>query len=439
MRLFLILFFITPLFLFGQDGFKLNSKKKKLKIPFQLINNLIFIPINVNGVDLNFLLDTGVEETILFSLDDKEEIQFFNVETIKLRGLGSSEYIEGLKSDKNKLHISNDFWDDNHQLFIILDQTFNISSSVGIPVNGIIGSKVFKNYKIEINYITKKLIVHQNSNRLDRKLNKKFKEFDIALEKNKPYIVANLTFESKNLNARLLLDIGNTDALWLFPSRVKDLEIPKKNFDDYLGKGFSGEIYGKRAKVDKLLFDTFQFKEPYVSFPDSISIQHVTLAKDRIGSVGAEILRRFRLVFDYQNNKLYLKKNSHFSHPFNFNMSGVEFVHEGLQWVQETVMLSTTNQNTNNGGTLINLDPYKYKFELKPVFSIGNVRKNSPAFEVGLKKGDVVISINGKKTYNMSLQELNNLMKSEEGKKIIIEVERKNLLYKYTFYLKSIL
>jgi hypothetical protein len=36
-------------------------------------------------------------------------------------------------------------------LYIIVDQNFNISSHVGIPVNGIIGS-VFNNNLFEINY-----------------------------------------------------------------------------------------------------------------------------------------------------------------------------------------------------------------------------------------------------------------------------------------------
>jgi hypothetical protein len=42
--------------------------------------------------------------------------------------------------------------------------------------------------------------------------------------------------------------------------------------------------------------------------PDEFSIQHVNLVKDRKGSVGGEIMRRFYLIFDYANNKLYLKK-----------------------------------------------------------------------------------------------------------------------------------
>jgi hypothetical protein len=50
-----------------------SKEVNKVKIPFS-INNLVFIPINVNGVELTFLLDSGVKETILFSLEEKNEI-----------------------------------------------------------------------------------------------------------------------------------------------------------------------------------------------------------------------------------------------------------------------------------------------------------------------------------------------------------------------------
>jgi hypothetical protein len=46
----------------------------------------------------------------------------------------------------------------NHLLYIIVDQNFNISSHVGIPVNGIIGSSVFNNNLFEINYEKRKVV-----------------------------------------------------------------------------------------------------------------------------------------------------------------------------------------------------------------------------------------------------------------------------------------
>lgn len=70
----------VPFMLFGQGDFVMENNATKVTIPFKLINNLIFIPIKVNGVELNFLLDSGVEETILFSMEEKQEVSFNNVE-----------------------------------------------------------------------------------------------------------------------------------------------------------------------------------------------------------------------------------------------------------------------------------------------------------------------------------------------------------------------
>ena len=47
--------------------------------------------------------------------------------------------------------------------------------------------------------------------------------------------------------------------------------------------------------------NVFEFKNPIVAFPDSSSIKNVKMVSGRLGSVGGEILRRFILVFDYQN------------------------------------------------------------------------------------------------------------------------------------------
>lgn len=52
----------------------------------------------------------------------------------------------------------------------------------------------------------------------------------------------------------------------------------------------------------------FEFKNPIVSFPDSSSIKNVKMVVDRIGSVGGEVLKRFTIILDYADRKMYLKK-----------------------------------------------------------------------------------------------------------------------------------
>ncbi|MBW4361640.1 PDZ domain-containing protein [Flavobacterium taihuense] len=436
---FLLLISIMPVF--AQDGFVFDKEIEKVTVPLILINNLVFIPIKVNGVELNFLLDTGVEETILFSLEDNPDVNFYNSEKITLRGLGSEEAIEGLKTTNNILELNG--LTSHHQLiYVILDQSFNLSSQIGIPVNGIIGYQFFKDNLVRIDYASKKVIIYKNDDERRKKIERKFSIVPITIEKFKPYLKGNVVMNESNLDVKMLIDIGNSDSVWLFQNLSEQIKVPVRNFEDFLGKGFSGDIEGKRARISEFSFDKYDFKSPIVAFPDSSSIKSVRMVQNRVGSVGGEILKRFSVIFDYGNERLYLKKNSNFNEPFTYNKSGIEIKHNGLQWVQETVKLETVPLSGgitfDSSGKNITND-FKYKFQLKPIYEIANIRKKSPAANSGLQVGDVIISVNKSPAYRYSLQKMNEMFKSEEDKWIYLEVERNNQILKFAFQLQDIL
>ena len=439
-RLLLLLLNLFLLPVFAQQGFQFEKEINKVSVPFKLINNLIFVPIKVNGVELNFLLDTGVSETILFSLEEKKEVLFSNTEKILLKGLGNQIAVEGLKSKNNVLEFSS-LKMPNQLLYIVLDPDFNLSSHIGIPVNGIVGYQFFRNNLVEINYRKKKIIVFKDIPKNRKKIERKFDAMAITVEKFKPYIKGTVTLEGNSIPVKLLVDIGNSDAVWLFQDRSKFIKVPEKSFDDYLGKGFSGDVIGKRAKIEKMTMYDFEFNNPIAAFPDSSSIRNVSMVPDRMGSVGGEILKRFDLVFDYRNEQLFLKKNGNYSQPFSYNKSGVEIQHNGLQWVQETVpmeMVKTPRANSEVNVYSAKTE-FKYKFQVKPLYEIANVRANSPAAIAGLLKGDIIIKINNNPTYKYSLQDIITLFRSDVDKWITLEIERKNEIRKFKFQLNDIL
>ena len=436
---FLFLMQILPVLC--QEGFVFDEGVDKVTVHVNLINNLVFIPIKVNGVELNFLLDTGVEETILFSLEDNPNVSFYNSEKISLKGLGSEEAIEGLKTTNNILEL--DGLKSDHQLiYVILDQSFNLSSQIGIPVNGIIGYQFFKDNLVRVNYSSKKVVIYKNNEKNREKFEKKFSKTKISIERYKPYLMGNVDINESNVGVKLLIDIGNSDSVWLFQNLSEKIDVPSKNFEDFLGKGFSGDIEGKRARISEFYFDDYTFKNPIVAFPDSSSIKSVRMVENRVGSVGGEILKRFAVIFDYKNEKLYLKKNSNFNAPFTYNKSGVEIQHNGLQWVQETVKLETVPVSGavtfDSRGEKV-LDNFKYKFQLKPIYEISNIRKNSPAAICGLQVGDVILKINSMAVYTYSLQKINEMFKSDEDKWVDLEIERNSQVLKFKFQLTDIL
>lgn len=442
MRLKQLLFFLLlSVHGFSQSEFQINNLKNKVVIPFKLINNLIFIPVSINGEQLTFLLDTGVEQTILFSLDDKDEVKLFEVEKLKLRGLGSKEAIDSYKSSGNKVEIK-DFVDYKHEIYVVLDQEFNFSSHVGIPVNGIIGSNFFRKHIVEINYDKKKVIVYNhNQKKVDKRLQENFVKNAITIEDEKPYCISNIKTNEQTIPSKLLVDTGNSDAVWVFLNKTDKIKLPENNIQDYLGRGFSGNVYGKRARMSSFEFGNKTFYNPLITFPDSTSLKSVNFVPNRVGSLGSEIISRFTIVFDYLNNAVYTKPSKRINDPFNFNMSGIEVEHAGLEWVEEAVderVISGIKIYTDKTPYKIQ-DNLKIHFTLKPVFKIASVRVDSEAEKAGLKVGDRILKINRQAGHWLSIQIINELLKSEEGKPIEIEVVRDSKIFKFNFQLKNII
>ncbi|MDQ0477154.1 hypothetical protein QF004_001676 [Chryseobacterium sp. MDT2-18] len=431
----IILIFIFT-FSFAQKGFKILHQKKTV-IPFKLINNLIFIPININGVDLTFLLDSGVNETILFSLD-KKEVNFKDVEKIKFSGLGESMDIEGLKSENNTVSIGKDYKDAKHTVFIILDEGINFSSHVGIPVNGIIGYQFFKDHPVEINFTSKKITVFNDENSLIKR-QKRFTEFPITIENNKPYIMVDVEMTDKKVQSKMLIDLGNSDAIWLFPKLIENFEYNRPNIDDYLGRGFNGDIFGKRSRIHNLYLGKFNFAEPLTAMPDEYSIQNLKLVPGRKGSVGNDILRRFTVIFDYQGQRILLKRNKNYNDPFLFNSSGLDIQQNGMTWEKDLVEVETKkNIKAADGIEVIDqTQKFQYNFVLKPKFSVAGCRKDSPCFVAGIRKNDQLISIDKKPVNNMTMEKINNYFKEGNGKKIDLKIERGNQVLNFTITLED--
>lgn len=429
-----ILFILLPILLFSQT--RITTSKESVKIPFELINDVIVIDVKCNNVGLKMIFDTGSNNNILFS-SPKEEIEFKNSKKISLMGLGIGEEINAHLSKNNTLEI-NSIQDSNFEILVITDQNIDVVNKFGVEINGVIGTSFFKNYILEINYDKKYLVLHKSNNRkVGRKL-KKYTEENIDLENNKAFLKIKTSLNSERIfTSKLLMDTGLGDSVWLFEN--DSVVRPDLFIKDFLGRGLSGDIHGDRARISTLKVNKFIFKDALVSFPDVKTLSILNIKKDRNGSLGGSFLKRFNWILDFSNRKVYLKKNSLYQLPFNYNMSGFEIEHDGSEWFLEKKQIETDYSGINlNDLYFDNANAkYLYKYLLKPIYKVFSVRNNSVASRIGIEVGDILIAVNGKKTQNMSLQQLTTLFKSKEGREVEIEVKRENKLIKFIIILEK--
>ena len=437
----LITLLCTGNHVFSQHGFTLENNLKKDYVSFQLVNNLVIVPVEVNGVKLSFLLDTGVNATILFSLVDRDSLELKNAKPIRIRGMGEGGSINALQSDNNELRIGRAV-DKNHSIYVIFDKSLNFSPRMGIPIHGIVGYDFFKKFIVKTDYGSKKVVFYDPA-KTTAKICRKCEVFDLTFYNNKPYIDINVSFENKEEEVTLLVDSGSSDALWLFDEQNKVRENPKNYFDDYLGLGLSGSVYGKRSKLKKARLASFNLTDINVAFPSTEAVGNIQLYKERDGSLGGAVLKRFTVIMDYPSNRMILRKNSYFKEPFHYNMSGLTVEHDGLIPVKEVQQirnqsLNSDQSNDNNGAISFVMSP-AYNFFLAPKFVVAEVREGSPAALAGIQKGDEIYKVNGRSFYKYKLYELIDLFSNKEGKKVYMELSRDGKAFRAKFTLKRVL
>jgi len=73
-----------------------------------------------------------------------------------------------------------------------------------------------------------------------------------------------------------------------------------------------------------------------------------------------------------------------------------------------------------------------------PIFTITDIRENSPAYFAGLQVNDQILSLNNSNHQSLELNDINLLLQSRENRKIRVKVLRDGEEYKTSFELKKV-
>src|SRR6476620_8671730 len=104
--LFLVLI-LSPTIGFSQNlGFSLVEGRKSAEIPIEISNNLIIIPVTLNGMlPLKFILDTGVRTTILTEKAFADILHLTYTRKYTISGLGGENVVDALITNNVSLDL----------------------------------------------------------------------------------------------------------------------------------------------------------------------------------------------------------------------------------------------------------------------------------------------------------------------------------------------
>lgn len=371
-----------------------NPKQKRSALDFKLVNNNIIVPISINSSDtLWFMLDSGLGTTLITELTENDTVEIKYASKVRLHGLGEGDPLEAVTSYRNSISLG-ELSSDSESLNILLTDIFNLSKKAGTQIHGILGYSAFKNTIVEIDYVVHRVIFHNPQN---FKYPKWRSRVSLPLEfiANKPYINTWITQNNgKRVKVKLLIDTGSSLSLWLQENEKVGISVPTKTVDNLLGQGLNGNINGKVGRIKSIEFGKYVLNQPTAAFPDTNAINKELLYDHRNGSIGGDILRRFKIILDYPNKKMTLFKNKHFKKPFIYNNSGIEI---------ETPFPGI-----------------KY-------YTISHIMDNSPGKEAGLEPGDQLKRINNIPVGKLGLGTINKILISTRRKTIKLEINRNGI------------
>ncbi|MEJ8756501.1 aspartyl protease family protein [Pontibacter sp. H259] len=386
-----------------QDTAFFTSKAQKLKIPFKLVHNLIVIPVRINdSKPLNFILDSGVNSTLITQLSYSDSISLNNSSKITVQGLGEGYVLEALVSRGNSMFIRN-IKGENQEVYVLLEDIFNLSTRMGMPIHGIIGYDIFKNFIVKVNYSTQCLTLYRPDTNL--KISKKAEVHELHIEDAKAYVFANVKqYNGDSLQVKLVVDTGASHSLSLYLPTNDKLKLPPKVMEAYLGRGLSGDINGKIGRLDGMSLGRYEFEDLPASYPDEAAIRVALNVANRNGNLGSDILKRFTVIFDYPHNRMILLPNRKYKQPFNYNLAGFE--------------VSTPMPGLQ-------------------VYVVSNVALNSAAHKAGIEAGDQLMSINGQDCHDMDLGQVLSELEGRPGQQLRLVLKREMAPYKVTLTLEN--
>jgi predicted aspartyl protease len=352
-------------------------------IPIQIENNLVLVDVGINGLrPAAFILDTAAGASVL----DRADLPKF-----QLRSTGQTEATTGGGSvaagnvanvtfDINGIKLTAD------ALAVHLD---NLEGGLGHSLDGILGYDVFKAYVVEIDYIQKTIRLNEPAT---YRYGGREQPLAISIEEQIPFI--RLPFENKDgkaVQGKVEFDIGQTSGLLLIKTFVDENQlIPalQQNVQITTGAILADKVSAYVTRIPALRLGETVMKDIVTTV--SLTAENAGVEGDTVGLLGAEVLRRFKVIVDYSRSQVFLEPNRNINDPFEFDMSGMSLAAQGVE---------------------------------RREYRVRSVIRDTPAAEAGVSAGDLIVTIDNRPARELTLTEIRRLFRQPD-RELVLNLKR---------------
>jgi hypothetical protein len=353
------------------------SGQSARRIPFEFVGNHIYLRARVNNsAPLWFFLDSGATSS------------YFDVQQAKALGLEIQAGSVKVSLNLPGVTLSNQ---------TIPIRTLGFSEYDGHAIEGMLGYNFISRFVMEIDYARKTISLYEPKSYRYSGSGDSIPL--IMLEDDSggkvPLVRAIVAEHGRDaIEGKFIADTGvRVDLSYNIPFAEKNrmLQSTEKTIQVFFGGGaMVKEGKWLLGRVQSLLLGRFEIDNPMAALPQDTNTKGVLASPEFDGVIGAEILRRFKVIFDYSRERMILEPNKRFSESYEYDMSGMLLVVEGSD---------------------------------SKTIKVRRVIDNSPAMEIGVHEGDVILNINGKAAAKLTLEQVRQMFK-REGLSYVLSIKR---------------
>lgn len=272
-------------------GFYLPEPIEEVTLRYTSINNLIILPVVINGnLTVNLILDTGTRNIVLFGKRFQNLFEFVPNKNIQFSGMGSGKPVYGKLSLNNQIELTS-LIGENIPLVVVANKNIFIANP---KIDGIIGYDIFQKFEVEINPRQKLITFRSPALGL---IPLGFVRIPMRIENTIPIIDSRISLEDGvNLISNLMIDTGSELAVLLKTTN----QALFNSRSELLGKGMSGDIEGIRTIASSIDLSGINFYNQ----PTGIILS----AWHDYGSIGMGILKEYAMILNYTGAYACLKK-----------------------------------------------------------------------------------------------------------------------------------
>jgi hypothetical protein len=361
-----------------------SAPAEAVVLPFELVTGHIIIQASVNDSrPLSFILDTGDKFGII-DAERAKELGLTLGTAVPVHGVGPLP-TSGARVEDAAFRVAG--LPGFSQPVTLAIPLSDIAARLGHAVDGIIGADFISEFVVELDYEARVVTLHDKRTFAYRGPGQ---VLPIRLNSSgHPIVSGSVTpVGGDPIPAEFTFDAGSGGALALHSPFLDAHHLPKPALPTVRAVGHGGtggSSAGRIGRVSALTVGRFTLRDPLTLFSEDRA--GAFAGTDSQGNIGQKIIGRFRVFLDYGRARVILEATDALDDPFDAASAGLRIDASGPDY---------------------------------RTFSVADLLEAAPASEAGLKKGDVIISIDGRPASELTLTKIYEMFERPLAYKVTI-------------------